>query len=186
MNHFRKPFACVVGLMLVAAVAANADTIYTYTGNEYGSGASGDFTASEFIAASFTFAAPLPDGLSATHELSGVLSWTINDGQNSFSSADSSDSLEPFALGTGPSGAITAWFFNVTGPDGENLSSTYGVGFGKTEVASNDDGSAGENANPDGWTITTTPEPSTLVSMALGLAVMLFAVRRRIRLAARA
>jgi hypothetical protein len=71
MNHFRKPFACVVGavLMLVAAAAANADTIYTYTGDDYGIFALPPRAASEHITATFTFASPLAGSLPLANDL---------------------------------------------------------------------------------------------------------------------
>jgi hypothetical protein len=188
MNHFRKPFACVVCalLMLVAAAAANADTIYTYTGNDYGIFASFPFTASEHITATFTFATPLAGSLPLANDLPSLLSWTINVGlpSLSLSSTDSSDSMVELELGTGPSGAITAWDFWANGPDSEAVMS---LSEDVDSVNSQAVGPVSANPNPDGWTsTTTTPEPSTLVSMALGVAVMLFAVRRRTGLAARA
>jgi hypothetical protein len=188
MNHFRKPFACVVCalLMLVAAAAANADTIYTYTGNDYGINPFLPFT--EHITATFTFATPLAGSLPLANDLPSLLSWTINVGlpSLSLSSTDSSDSMFELELGTGPSGAITAWDFWANGPDSEVVMS-FSEAVDGDSVNSQAVGPVFANPNPDGWTsTTTTPEPSTLVSMALGVAVMLFAVRRRTRLAARA
>ena len=75
-------------------------------------------------------------------DLPSLLSWTINVGvlSLSMSSTDASDSLYALKLGTGPTGAITAWLIDA--------------------------GPVFANKNPDGWTsTTTTPEPSTLVAM---------------------
>jgi hypothetical protein len=190
MNHFRKPFACVVGaalICLVAAAAANADTIYTYTGDDY-EFFNPPFTTHEHITATFTFASPLAGSLLLANDLPGLLSWTINVGvlSLSMSSTDASDRMVELELGTGPSGAITAWEFWALGPDpnDEDVQSASGT---LDFVNSQGAGPVEANANPDGWTsTTTTPEPSTLVAMLLGLAVMLFAVRRRTRLAAHA
>jgi hypothetical protein len=194
MNHVRKPFAPVVGALLVlaAAAAANADTIYTYTGGDY-EGATPPFTDSEHITATFTFATPLAGSLPLANDLPSLLSWTINVGvlSLSLSSTDASDHMVLLELGTGPSGAITAWDFGASGPDpnDEVVSSASGFQDFVISEALIDGFNAGPvfaNANPDGWTSTTTPEPSTLVSMALGVAVMLFALRRKARLAAHA
>jgi hypothetical protein len=172
-------------LVLIAAAAANADTIYTYTSDDYGPYGIPPFEPSEHITATFTFATPLAGSLPLANDLPSLLSWTVNVGlpSLSMSSTDSSDSMVELELGTGPTGAITAWAFWANGPNpNDEVVISYDPGGGQDSVNSQSAGPVEANVNPDGWTITTTtPEPSTLVSMALGVAVMLFAVRRRTR-----
>jgi hypothetical protein len=80
--------------VLVAAAAADADTIYTCTGGDY-QFATPPLTDSEHITATFTFATPLAGSLPLANDLFSLLSWTINVGvlPLSLSSTDSSDGM---------------------------------------------------------------------------------------------
>jgi hypothetical protein len=188
-------------LALTLSQQAKANAVYTYTGQNYVSVSDyptlglNDFSTSDFISASITFASPLPDNLGLgsndvqydVDESAAILTWNITDQVYTLTPANSVLTTADF--GTNAEGDIDLWnlnanettssiFLNIstTGTDpatnGLDQSSIYYYAFGLGPAASTSLTGTWQNAS------STTPEPSTTVLLSLGGAVLLCVIRR--------
>jgi hypothetical protein len=97
--------AATVCILAVSVVAAEADTIYTYTGMTFGS-VSGAYTKNDRITGSFDLATPLGNNI-PDHVISPV-SFSFSDGvQTITNTTPGIDAF--FSVGTDPSGQPNQW-----------------------------------------------------------------------------
>jgi hypothetical protein len=165
-----RAFASLLAI-LVFAGAASADTIYSYTGNTlsvaYGSPSCGSACD---ITGRFTVADALSDNLNGaaiTPE-----SFSFSDGATTYSNG-AGDSIS-ISLSTGATGEITQWTIFVTPPGGPSVSS---IGSGNALAGVEDTSFEPSyylynSGVPGSWSITETPESSTLLMLLLGLAML--------------
>jgi hypothetical protein len=174
-----------------AAIAAKADVIYSYTGNDFTTiEGNPPQTTSEFLTLSLTFDSALPPdnpfGKTITQTL---LSWTISDQLFTYNQNNATISLAAFA--TDANGNITSWGalddpFSTQGAyetiwtwcvNGSCFDSS------TDNYYANEIGEVSNFNNPGIWTTTqSSAEPSTSAMGAIGAAVLLVAIRRRRRL----
>jgi hypothetical protein len=162
----------LAALLVVFALApiADADTIYSYVGDTFRT-VSGVYTLADRITGSFTVAdgfVPVPRPY-AYDFTPGVVSYSFTDGHQTLTEANSHGAflLNPCAC--------SFWNVGLLGAPTSSIS-TYNL-FDRTDLAilGTDFGRNAQTIGPpDGshvgtWTVTTVPEPSTLVLLAAGL-----------------
>jgi len=91
---------------LVSAVGASVT--YIYTGDNYTTAGGGAYNTSMSVSGSFTFASALGINLSNFDALADVVSFTFEDGVQTYTEADTFEFTE-FLVSTNESGAITGW-----------------------------------------------------------------------------
>jgi hypothetical protein len=116
-----RSLALAMVLALASHSTTKADTIYTYTGNNYTTIEdptlpAGSYTTSMRLTGSFTLANSLPGGLTnetIKNGLTGiVLDYSFTDGRNTFTAANSGAGAS-FLVSTDATGAITDWTIQV-------------------------------------------------------------------------
>lgn len=186
-------------LLLVQAKPALADTLYTYTGNDFTSlqapqGYITNLSTSDFISVSFTISgSPLVCLTLCTISPSDI---TISiDGPNgtlisstlTCSQVNGASDCVGAEIQTNASGTITAWEFNGClsvggfGNCEDKHASTFnlpGVPLGVTDSAIIGNAIVLNSNDPGTWTVTTVPEPATFTTLASGLA-FLFGIARK-------
>ena len=186
-----RHFAAICLFVLLTTASSWADTVYTYTGNPYNAVA-GVFNSSERITGSFATADPLAPN--TTYNSLSYTNWSFSNGYQTFNQLDPSLG---FTLITDSSGNIGQWIIFADDPQNfHNSLSTYSVilydRFGPSlsslDFANYDpqpdpnfqNESYGEtDYHPGNWTVTTTPEPSSLLLLTTGSLSVLGTVRRR-------
>jgi hypothetical protein len=168
--------AATVCILAVSVVAAEADTIYTYTGNPFTS-VFGPYTTSDFISGSFDLATPLANNLPET--VISPLSFSFTDGVQTITNTTPGVVVGSFSVATDSSGKPEFWdiFFNPTGLGGCfittapaivscNLPSSFmrDNGFTSTSPLA-----GGQNSlSPGTWSVTTTtPVPGPIIGSGL-------------------
>lgn len=202
-------FVVAAALTMIGAATARADTIYTYTGNDFNE-VSGPYTTSEFISGYFVLASPLGDN-TTTYDAGPVLSFSFSDGVTTLTNSTPQVSDIFTSLVTNSNGVPIDWEVEIIAPCSGNSCSIVSC-FTPNANCSSDysnilllpsyveyEGSIGSRsqftptafATAAGvWTITTTPTtplppattplPSALPLFATGLGVMgLFGWRRK-------
>jgi hypothetical protein len=124
----------IIGALLVCALfaiglvpSANADTVYTYTGNPFAEFFGVDSCSMGVgecsLSGSFTVASPLPDN--RAFGAITPLSFSFTDGVNTITSADSL-TLNILEVATNASGQIDEWYvhYNVNAPGDTTLELT--------------------------------------------------------------
>jgi PEP-CTERM motif len=166
-----KILLATLALALLAATAS-ADT-WTYTGNAVGNllaNPEGNTANGFAIDGTVTFAAPLVP----FQQSYPIVSFSFTQGSFTFDNSNSTLNIGPFAFGqTTP---FLDWIFSISDAAGLEMSSIrYDIG------ESTDFGPAGsEQGNPGIWTDTvSTPEPSTLALLGLGLLALISRGRKR-------
>lgn len=189
-----------LGCFLMSAVPAFADTTYAYTGKPFDSFSGNYSCGSECaISGSFTVANPLASNLPLTvldgensilatgfpASSSQVEAFSFTDGNTAFDQNNSYFPNSAILIGTDSNGMINDWeLFLQFGPYTNYLYTTNTPG---RDVSSNQVGyypytnlgTALNNGNPGTWSVTDTPEPSSLLMLSSGLIGLGF-IRRRI------
>jgi hypothetical protein len=173
-----KTFAGTAAFLFMFATVLPAE-VYTYTGLDYTS-ATGVYSTSEFLTATFTLADPLPanqTGFAAT-----ATSWTATDGANTLCNTCSGSDLVVFSFSTDSTGNISDWYFFATNYSGASMDSggplAESLGTPNADFVQADADGA-ESTGAGSWEDTTpSPEPGTL-GMMLGGSLLLFGTMRR-------
>jgi hypothetical protein len=100
----------ITGVVLLGVSYAAADTVYTYTGNDFTT-ATSPYTTSDSITGSFTVATPLGDNL--VDSVIDPSSFTFSDGVNTITTANAVS--DTFEVSTNASGAIISWSISIIG-----------------------------------------------------------------------
>jgi hypothetical protein len=168
--------AILASLFLPAPLMA--DTVYTYTGNDFTYIIAGTaFTTSDFVSGSFTVASPLAGNQPIQALTSSVLSFSFTDGLSTIDNPQTLWSVPIFDVATDASGNITGWDIDLMSSNNGDFQSEIltrnlgGVGdLGRT--AYNAD-LADNLYAPGTWTQSTpagaAPEPGSLLLLATGL-----------------
>lgn len=157
--------ALAAGISVSIAPSAEADTILTYTGNNFNS-VSGIYSTTDHLTASLVLSAPL--GANLTDYGVTPVSWTFNDGIHALSSSLSGASLSRSTFYTDSSGSLTGW--NIQAILGSLVITTENhiVLSGLYQVDASYDYSGpsysfGERDNAPGvWAVSTSPTPTPL------------------------
>jgi hypothetical protein len=170
MRTFARAVLFALFAALILAPVAEADTMYSYIGDTFRT-VSGVYTLADRITGSFTVAdgfVPVPRPY-AYDFTPGVVSYSFTDGHQTLTEANSNGAflLNPCVC--------SFWNVAVAGAPTSSIS-TYNL-FDRTDLAilGTDFGRNAQTIGPpDGshvgtWTVTTVPEPSTLVLLAAGL-----------------
>jgi hypothetical protein len=124
-----SPQVIFQAIIIVAALIgqlpkAHAVTTYNYTGPNYTS-ASGPYTTSMEITGNFSLATPLLVNLVLIDITSSLLSFTYNDGVNTYSSLDP-NIAESFQVGTDSGGNIDEWKISISDPSSPSFLTNVG------------------------------------------------------------
>jgi hypothetical protein len=196
MSIFRSifPLVSATALFVAAMGSARANTIYTYTGNDFTFFQDSTLTTSDFISASVTLASPLADNLSNANETGAALSWSITDQVSTINQAspDAAADLDLF-FSTNATGAITSWEFNDTAGNcatnclqlvTQDFPQFPGDDLDQSSACVNNTcgiPSANNDTTPGVWRATTAsaPEPSGKALITLGGCLLLLRARRK-------
>ena len=179
-------FAALIAMHL--APSAMADTIFTYTGNNYAS-CGGTYCSGGPYALSVTFDTTMMgsalDNLPLTNIAATITSFKFSDGSGltlNKSSAASSN----IEIATNASGNVTAWFVGAYANSANtqmqtNLNSPFGPisGADFSETTAFFAGNYGIVGTPGTWTVSGVPEPETYAMMLAGLGLLGFIATRR-------
>jgi hypothetical protein len=187
-------------LLLLPAIPALADTVYTYTGNDFTVAAAPYFTNAESVSGSFDVSSPLAAKMTMQQILPA--SFSFSDGYQTFDNSNAG--IGSFGISTDQYGDIISWSIelnignneldtNTTIPNypgfGQDSGDVFGQGIWNGYVVS-EVYEAYNVSDPGTWTSNlppadppaATPEPPSLAFMATGL-LGLAAVVKRHRLA---
>jgi hypothetical protein len=104
-------FAAVGWTLTVIIGIAKADTIYTYTGNQFAS-ATNPYTTAMSVSGSFTLSSPLATNLS--NDVITPTSFSFFDGVQTLTEANQNYTFEFFDVDTDAFGNITKWTVNLS------------------------------------------------------------------------
>ena len=155
----------VAALSALGAANANADVMYSYTGNHFTS-ASSPYTTSDSVNLSFTLASALGASLPLTPVV--PLTYTITDGVHTFTNSTvPTPVLQAFSLGTDATSMISLWDIQITSFSA-NITLFHQIGLSFTDVAKDLlTGSSGSVLdNPGAWT-GPTPVPGPIAGAGL-------------------
>jgi PEP-CTERM motif len=178
---------------IAAAPPARADTTYTYTGTPFteflGADACTAGVGECHISFSFTVASLLPDNFVSLAGATGQpgftpLSFSITDGVHTLTNVDSMPYL---FVETGNDGRIDQWYASVYSPGSspDFLLGTSSVDYGQADTTITYGSyygpvaAAGNLSDEGTWTISATPEPSSLVLLVMGFLGVAGAWRRK-------
>jgi len=189
----------VVVTVLPSALAANAEVVYTYTGNNYNYAPYGGYDTTMRLTGSFTLDKALGSNLNGLPV--ALASFEFNDGINTIT--DSTAAYQVFRFWTNSIGEITNWVVELRTVVSSSSLPLNGIGVFMRTDGSRDSGSVYQRtagapgdswgyqlinyayieSHPGMWTVeqvTPVPEPSTWAMMILGFAgVGYMAYRRR-------
>jgi hypothetical protein len=124
MKMFKKAGLAVIVAAALSAwgpINARANTVYSYTGNDYtvtsdGTPPSGAYDTTMSISGSFTLASPLSANLPVTDLTPNVLSFSFFDGRNTITNLNQDPSLTSFTVTTDATGRIDQWLLELNTP----------------------------------------------------------------------
>ena len=161
----------VLASVMVSAIPANADTIYTYTGNVF-TLATGPYTTSDFVTLTFDLPSPLAAGL-FDHFFTPT-SYTISDGVQTYTAANSTGSFS--VTTTNLTAQILHWDMLVSNiVNGSDFIRTTDGGDIGTFITAGGSVVLGDNTRPGTWTQSSgvvTPLPAALPLFAGGLGAL--------------
>jgi hypothetical protein len=171
-------------LLLVLPAPLLADTVYTYTGNDFNTISSPSvFTTADSISGSFTVATPL--GANLEVEVQPV-SFSFSDGVETFTQANTTASSN-LVVFTDASGDIIAWDISLISSDSTNVLTSDDNFIDEGFALVNGVAESGFVEHDSGtWSVSETgdpsvaPEPSTLTFMATGALGLVGVMRRRL------
>jgi PEP-CTERM motif len=167
-------FALAALLFVVYRQPALADTLYTYSGSDFTT-ASDPFTISNDLVVSFTISGDPIICLTLCSVSPLTITMSTN-GPVAFSG--NIPFFSSLQIQTDSAGAIIAWNIFGLDPDDNSLQTANLPGFKVGDSGVIGDGFA-FTATPGTWTITTVPEPNTLMSFGSGLLALAGALRRK-------
>jgi len=164
----------IIGILIVFSAMAKADTLYSYTGNDF-TYAESPYTTSDSITGSFTTSVPLADDLSLVTIT--PISYSFTDGVQTITDLTNTNPDPFFDISTDSSGNIIQWEIDPGTATGNFIQFDYVLGYttdnyvryGFNEAYNNEEGN---------WS-SSVPEPSGGVLMGIGLLGLGFIVRRR-------
>jgi hypothetical protein len=182
------PYTAVALWLAFAAVPAFATDTQYFTGAQY-TATESPLTTSENISATFTFTNPLADNLYESNEISDVSSWSISDGNQTYTSTSSGGNLAIFTVSTDANGDIVGYwrvdvtsilgggaiYFTTYGVDQEYVYNIPGYSSGFDAVTT----SAGSWSPNGPVSPSVTPEPGSFALLGTGLLGVAGVVRRR-------
>jgi hypothetical protein len=167
-------------VLSASTLIAHADSIYTYTGQDF-TFATAPFTTGDFVSGSFTTTTPLGDNLDDAFIIPA--SFSFNDGVDTLNNTNGS--VADFFISTNASGAIVDWTIDVFGTAvGELIEITGGP---KSAGDDGDLGTAAEGVGANHFSgvftssapTSVTPEPSTLALLGTGILGVAGMMRRK-------
>ena len=188
-NRLGLAIVCAAALSAMVAASARADTIYTYTGNDFnfiGNDplSSFPFSTSDFVSGTIDLRNPIGDNaVNVTLSLNSLIfpgSFSFSNGVQSFN-YPGPPSFEVFQFGifTDSAGVITSWDIDLTILLSDELI-TANSGSTITDIGQTSRSHGSNQDMPGTWTITTTPLPAALPLFSGGLAALgLFGWRRK-------
>lgn len=184
--------AAVAFALILGAPTARADVIYQYTGNFFNtfSGASNPYTTGDYVHGSFSVASALAPNLVGADLSGAILSFVFNDFADEHAAITSAPPggfyLAP-QISTDAAGNITYWRLAFSDGHQTHFISTFSIE-GMSGDFNLDVGNANAQNGPAAWNIgspgtwsssaSTVPEPSGLVLLCTGIAVVGASFRR--------
>lgn len=171
---------------MFASSPANAQVVYTYTGNDFQSVFAQGYTTSDKITGTLTLSSALPDSLTTlTDETALVTAFSFSDGVMSFDSGCcESGNQTIFEFMTDASGAITGWVVTLETNDNHTGDLTTEGGATSFDQSLVDGVKGGRNDDEPGvWALQTmtspVPEPASWMMLLMGFAGLAVWFRRQ-------